>query len=474
MTTTRLAQASVRQAAAILAAQEHGVGTLRDDQVSIVMTGTTSAALADCQDENDFYLVSDDTSTPDPFVQRGDFAGSAQMVLQNGHWLVDVFTTTHVALLLLGSITRRLSSRRATPHPPRRGQSPVLASARARSPASKATSFRVEERLGVHQKAEALTVGSQLVSGRGSDRTEMGLGAALNAEAIAARAAGCGCPARSACRRGCEGAPSIPTSAAQEASGCVLLGGEPLARHADASGADGASPRADQSGTSAAAATSAPGESRAQQRRQFGRALVEHDVAQLADALVAALELALERAGREFGCSLVDGYGLGIEIDARDEVARRSRVTCEGRERVQLALTRAATPARRARIPDAPRWPTPIRPAHDDAALRTAGRVDWSGCRSLSTWRYQACASSAEGAASAIPDSAATPARATTTPTATERARVTASHPTNGGLCACVRGGRRVERVPSLPWMLPSGLVDHDAARAWPAFHTPL
>jgi hypothetical protein len=96
VTTTRLAEASVRQAAAILAAQEHGVGTLRDDHLTIVMTGQNSAALADCQDENDFYLVSDDSGAADPFVARGDFAGSAQMVLQNGHWLVDVFTTTHV------------------------------------------------------------------------------------------------------------------------------------------------------------------------------------------------------------------------------------------------------------------------------------------------------------------------------------------------------------------------------------------
>lgn len=96
VTTTRLAQASVRQAAAILAAKEHGVGILHDDHLSVVMTGLSSAALADCQDEYDFYLVSDGSSTPDPFVQRGDFAGSAQMVLQNGHWLVDVFTTTHV------------------------------------------------------------------------------------------------------------------------------------------------------------------------------------------------------------------------------------------------------------------------------------------------------------------------------------------------------------------------------------------
>jgi hypothetical protein len=97
VTTTRLAEASVRQAGAILAAQEHGVGTLHDDHVSVVMTSPTSAALADCQDEFDFYLVNDGSSTPDAFVQRGDFAGSAQMVLQNGHWLVDVFTTTHVA-----------------------------------------------------------------------------------------------------------------------------------------------------------------------------------------------------------------------------------------------------------------------------------------------------------------------------------------------------------------------------------------
>lgn len=97
VTTTRLAQASVRAAAAILAAKEHGVGTLHDDHVSVVMTGPDSAALADCQDEYDFYLVSDSSSTPDPFVQRGDFAGSAQMVLQKGHWLVDVFTTTRVA-----------------------------------------------------------------------------------------------------------------------------------------------------------------------------------------------------------------------------------------------------------------------------------------------------------------------------------------------------------------------------------------
>jgi hypothetical protein len=96
VTTYRLAQASVRQAAAILSAHEHGVGTLRDDHVTVVMTGAASAALTDCQDEDDFYLA-EASGTPDPFVARGDFAGSAQLVLQNGQWLVDVFTTTHLA-----------------------------------------------------------------------------------------------------------------------------------------------------------------------------------------------------------------------------------------------------------------------------------------------------------------------------------------------------------------------------------------
>ncbi len=96
VTTTRLGQASARQAAAILAAKEHGVGTLRDAHLEIRMTGPASAALADCQDEQHFYVVSDQSGTPDTFVQRGYFVGSAQLVLESGHWLVDTFTTTHV------------------------------------------------------------------------------------------------------------------------------------------------------------------------------------------------------------------------------------------------------------------------------------------------------------------------------------------------------------------------------------------
>ena len=96
VTTTRLAQASVRQAATLQAAHEHGVGTLRDDQVKVVMTAEDSASVVDCQDEDNFYPVGNGTGTPDPFVARGYFVGSAQMVFQQGRWLVDVFTTTHV------------------------------------------------------------------------------------------------------------------------------------------------------------------------------------------------------------------------------------------------------------------------------------------------------------------------------------------------------------------------------------------
>jgi hypothetical protein len=93
--TTRLAQATVRQAAAILDAHEHGVGTLRDDKVTVEMTGAGTAALADCQNEKDFYLVSDSSNTPDPVLTRADFVGAAQLVNQGGRWYVDVFTTTH-------------------------------------------------------------------------------------------------------------------------------------------------------------------------------------------------------------------------------------------------------------------------------------------------------------------------------------------------------------------------------------------
>ena len=84
VTTNRLAQASVRQAATLLAAQEHGVGTLRDDHVSVVMTGPASAALADCQDEHHFYLVNDNSGTPDPFIERGYFVDRPRWCSRTG------------------------------------------------------------------------------------------------------------------------------------------------------------------------------------------------------------------------------------------------------------------------------------------------------------------------------------------------------------------------------------------------------
>jgi hypothetical protein len=96
VTTSRLAEASVRQAAALLNAHEHGVGTLRDDRISILMPNATTADIADCQDEYGFYPVEDANGTTDPFVQRGYFAGAAQLVFEGDHWLVDVFSTTHI------------------------------------------------------------------------------------------------------------------------------------------------------------------------------------------------------------------------------------------------------------------------------------------------------------------------------------------------------------------------------------------
>ncbi len=96
VTTNRLAEASVRQASALMGAHEHGVGTLRDDRITILVPSATTADIADCQDEYNFYPVEDANGMADAFVQRGYFAGTAQLVFQAGHWLVDVFTTTHV------------------------------------------------------------------------------------------------------------------------------------------------------------------------------------------------------------------------------------------------------------------------------------------------------------------------------------------------------------------------------------------
>ena len=97
VTTNRLAQASVRTAAAVLYAHEHGVGQLRDDHVSVRFNGSDEALLTDCQDEQDFYLVSDSTGRPDPAVQRGFFAGTAVVVFQSGAWVVDTYRPTNAA-----------------------------------------------------------------------------------------------------------------------------------------------------------------------------------------------------------------------------------------------------------------------------------------------------------------------------------------------------------------------------------------
>lgn len=95
VTTQRLAVATVREANTILDAQEHGVGLLRDEQVTIKMITPTSALIADCQDEKDFYLAADGTNVPDPSITRADFAGAAELVLSGTTWLVDTFSTTH-------------------------------------------------------------------------------------------------------------------------------------------------------------------------------------------------------------------------------------------------------------------------------------------------------------------------------------------------------------------------------------------
>ena len=121
--------------------------------------------MADCQDEIDFYLVSDDTSTPDPFVQRGDFAGSAQMVLQNGHWLVDVFTTTHVACAVLTTGTV-LSSRRATGHRSNAKLVAVAESVRAGAPLLRCAASSRHERFGIDQQAKPQPVRRQRVARR--------------------------------------------------------------------------------------------------------------------------------------------------------------------------------------------------------------------------------------------------------------------------------------------------------------------
>jgi hypothetical protein len=94
VTTERLAQAVTRHAAAILHAHEHGVGTLVGRRVTIKMTGPASAALAECENYTDFYVVRDETGKADAGIVRGNFVGTAQLVKISGRWYVDVYATT--------------------------------------------------------------------------------------------------------------------------------------------------------------------------------------------------------------------------------------------------------------------------------------------------------------------------------------------------------------------------------------------
>lgn len=93
--TQDLSTATVRAAAAIKHAQEHGVGQLHHSKVSVTRTAGDRASIADCQDQLHFYLVSDKTGKPDPAVTRGYFVGAVNLVKVDGHWLVSTYTTTH-------------------------------------------------------------------------------------------------------------------------------------------------------------------------------------------------------------------------------------------------------------------------------------------------------------------------------------------------------------------------------------------
>jgi hypothetical protein len=97
VTTERLAKAVTRHASAILHAHERGVGTLAGQRLTIKVTGATTAALADCENYTDFYVVDEGTGKPDPGIVRGNFVGTAQLVKVSGRWYVDVYATTQTA-----------------------------------------------------------------------------------------------------------------------------------------------------------------------------------------------------------------------------------------------------------------------------------------------------------------------------------------------------------------------------------------
>jgi hypothetical protein len=86
--TPDLIQAAIEAARSINAAGEHGTGTLVDSARQIEQAGST-VVITDCLDEYHWYLVFDGTGEPDPHVARGYFEGTANLVEQDGRWLVE-------------------------------------------------------------------------------------------------------------------------------------------------------------------------------------------------------------------------------------------------------------------------------------------------------------------------------------------------------------------------------------------------
>jgi hypothetical protein len=78
----------------MLHAHEHGVGALTGRNLTIKITSPTSAALAECENFSDFYLVDETTDKPDSGIVRGAFVATAQLVKVGAHWYVDVYATT--------------------------------------------------------------------------------------------------------------------------------------------------------------------------------------------------------------------------------------------------------------------------------------------------------------------------------------------------------------------------------------------
>lgn len=91
MATPQLVSSVTASAATIEAAHEHTVGTLDEDELQVVVTGTT-ASVSDCLDEQDWYVVEDSSGKADPAVERGHFRSTAKVTEHDSTWLVAQFT----------------------------------------------------------------------------------------------------------------------------------------------------------------------------------------------------------------------------------------------------------------------------------------------------------------------------------------------------------------------------------------------